>query len=129
MRRPDAQYAAQAEALAREHQAASETAGRQLDLLLARPDFEGLLGPPLAFHVHHPTRSGTLPPAASEFFPLAANDPATPADESDMAGRVVTRRDPDGDGSTGLIEVRVTVAWRALDRSDQRVDLVTRRAR
>lgn len=122
-------FAARAEVLAREHLAASETASTELDLLLARPDFEAIAGLSRTFAVAQPAGGGTLPAASDAFFPRATDDASTPEDESDMAGHLSTTRDPDADGSAGLLEVRVTVAWRSADGSDQRLDLVTRRAR
>ncbi len=122
-------YAGRAEVLAREHLAASEAAGRELDLLMARPDFDAIAGVARAFAVPQPSGVGTLPPASAGYFPRATDDASTPEDEAEMAGHLSTTLDPDGDGSARLLEVRVTVAWRSADGSDQRVDLVTRRAR
>lgn len=120
-------YAQRAETVAREHEAASDALVREVDLLLARPDFDAIAGTTAPFPVTNPSGVGALPP--SGLLPPLADDPGTPEDESAMAGRVEVVRDPDADGSANLLELRGIVAWRSGDGTDQRVDLVTRRAR
>lgn len=136
--------AMKSDALTREHQAASDAAMRQLDLVVSIPNFPTIqrsVGttpvPAYAFEATYgPPRAGTppkgtltLPALATADVPLNADDAGTAgADESTWAGRVVVVTDPDGDGSTDLVEVRVTVAWRAADNRPARVDVVSRRA-
>lgn len=124
------------DALMREHQAASNAALRQLDAIVAIPNFPTIQVsagttpvPAYAFHATFGENGTlTLPAMATLDVPLNADDTGTPSDESQMAGRVVVVADPDADGSTGLVEVRVTVAWRGADNRLARVDVISRRA-
>lgn len=123
--------ALRADAAAREHRAASDAAFTQLELRLA-DDFDAVVGAPATgFHVRLEAghREVVLTPASRTFFDPGEDDPT-------MAGHVRVVTDPDaahrGDEaspSNNLLEVRVTVAWRSHDGTDQRVDVVSRRAR
>lgn len=119
---------------AKEQQAASNEAGRQLDLVLSNPSFDAVVAnPAYGFPVlvntgrtdglGQPVRD-RLRRASSGYF-----DPG--ADDATMAGHVRIVRDPDHETppSNDLIEVQVTVAWRSTEGGERRVDLVSRRAR
>lgn len=113
--------------LTREHQAASEAASRQLDSFLTDPnlafadastyfDVEGKTGTPGAAPLFRP--QSPLPPGWTEA----------------RAGRVQVDVDPTGFGGAGglgpdCVAITVSVAWRASDGRDARVDLVALRAR
>lgn len=112
--------------LTREHQAASEAASRQLDSFLTDPnlafadattwfDVEGKTGTPGAAPLFKP--QSPLPPGWTE----------------PRAGRVQVDVDPTGFGPGGLgpdcVAITVSVAWRASDGRNARVDLVALRAR
>lgn len=121
--------------LAREHQAASEAAFRELDFLMAYPTFDSIADITSAFHVAYKSSGGevNMSPAPSSYFPLNTDNASTTSiDESLMAGHITTVRNP-SIGSTALgddiIQVNITVAWRGADGGSQRVDLVTMRAR
>lgn len=111
------------EAATREHQAASEAAMREMDLQMSVPNINlvtALQANPKEFHVQVKTgktdAAGALVvtnlPAAE--VPINADDVATAADESAMAGRVEVNSDPDGDGQVNLVEITVSVKWRTV---------------
>lgn len=109
----------------KERQAASESAFEQLDLMMATP-FNAMVDG--GFHVTLDTGRGTttnMRPAAPTFF-------SPGADDTSMAGHIrivpLAAGDPQGDGTSDLAEVRITVAWRAADDTNQRLDVVTRRS-
>lgn len=113
-----------ADTAAREHRAASDAAFTQLELRLA-DDFDAVVrAPAQGFPVRVQAGHGEthLTPAPTTFFDPEEDDPA-------CAGHVRVVSDPDGSGSSNLLEVRVTVAWRSHDGTDRRVDVVSRRAR
>lgn len=121
--------AMRADIAAREHRAASDAAFAQLERRLAEPDFEavateGADGFHVTLDVAGQGSRPKLAPAARTFF-----DPGP--DEATMAGHVRVVRNPDRETppSDGLIEIRVTVAWRSHDGSDRRVDVASRRSR
>lgn len=128
--------AMKSDALTREHQAASNAALRQLDAIVSIPSFGAIQRstgaapvPAYAFHATYGDGAQfALRAVATPDVPLNTDDAGTAADESTMAGRVVVVTDPAADGSAGLIEVRVTVAWLAADNRPARVDVVSRRA-
>ena len=122
------------EVLTRERQAASEAASRVLDRLTADTQFGDLVRgtevPVYAFDV--PYGPTSLPAAQAAYWPRNLDDPDTAADESAFAGHVSVTDlaidgDYDGDGVADAVDVRVTVAWRSVDGSNQRVDLIVRR--
>lgn len=118
--------AMRADAAARERRAASDAAFTELELRLA-DDFDAVAeAPAVAFHV--PLQAGhaetNLRPASGAFFDPGEDDPG-------CAGHVRVVTNPDGhkEPSNNLLEVRITVAWRSHDGTDQRVDVVSRRSR
>jgi hypothetical protein len=63
-----------------------------------------------------------LAPASAAFEPLNVAAP-------ERAGHVFVTEDPDGNGTTGLLQLRAVVAWKDVRGSDERLELATRRAR
>jgi type II secretory pathway pseudopilin PulG len=121
--------AQKASIMARERAAASESCFRQLDLVLANPTFDAVADTSGVFEVEYDTgRGGVHLAAAADPYPTELESVRPPASH-DKPGTVVTVRDPDGDGSAGVLEVRVTVAWRSVDNTNQRLDAVARRLR
>jgi prepilin-type N-terminal cleavage/methylation domain-containing protein len=93
--------------IAKEQQAASEEALRQLDLLMSNPDFNAVLAnPDQGFHVAVDTGSGevNLKPASAAFF-----DPVT--DDPSMAGHVRLVQNPDGVVPASDDLLTATAAW------------------
>lgn len=122
-------HAQRADVLTRERAAASEACFRELDRVMGNPSFALIADVTDSFEVRYDTgRSAAGEPLS---VPLEPADPY-PAELASRpnpahAGTVVTVQDPDGDGSADVLEVRVTVAWRAVDGSNQRIDAVARR--
>lgn len=110
------------------HQTASEYGQAQLDRVLDTPfDVVESTWNGTAFHV--PVGDGYLKPASHSFYPRNPNDGSTIEDESQMAGHVFVTADPDGNGSTTLLEVRVVVAYKDARGEDERADFVARMSR
>lgn len=122
-----------ADVLTRERAAASEAAFTMLDTVMTS-DFDLMANRSLAFDVEFDTgRSGAQPRLApARTFPtdVWTSMGQTPPATITTPGVVVTRTGVDGDpGNADLMEVRVMVAWRASDGTDQRIDVTTRRVR
>lgn len=128
--------AQRADMLTRERAAASEAAFTMLDTVLTS-DFDLMSNRTLAFNVEFDTgQSGTQP-----FLTRAKTYPTdiwtelgqTAPTSITTAGVAVTQtavEDFTGDtGNSDLMEIRIMVAWRACDGSDQRIDVTTRRVR
>lgn len=125
--------AQRADVLTRERTAASEAAFTMLDTIMTS-DFDLMSNRTLTFNVEFDTgRAGTQPflaPAASFPTDVWTSWGQTAPTTFPTAGVVVTRTGVDGDaGNTDLMEVRVMVAWRAFDGTDQRLDVTSRRVR
>jgi hypothetical protein len=106
--------------LTREHQAASEVAALQLDAALTDPTL------PFETKVTHfdvPFRTGN---AALAYLAPRAVLPAGWVER--RTGRVETVLDPAGRGDD-ILQVTVSVAWTAADRTPRRLDLVSLRTR
>lgn len=131
-----------------EHQAASEAAFRQLDLIMSTPLLDDVLREPgggdvaaYAFHVRY--KGTNLQPADPSYLPHNPDNPATPGlNEATMAGHVRVVEldadgdsapdDYDGDGKADYLEVQVVVAWRSAGGGStpfQKLDIVSRRVR
>jgi type II secretory pathway pseudopilin PulG len=103
-------------ALTTEHQAASREAFSQLDLVLATPFSSVLtLWDDATFDVTSPSTGAALPPAVS----LGAVR---------EVGRIDVSVDPDSDGSSDLLEVRVTINWRDMLGNDRSLEAIGRKA-
>jgi Tfp pilus assembly protein PilV len=99
-----------------EHQAASREAFRHLDLVMATPfGSTADVWDGATFPVEGP--GGVDLPASSSL----------QAKGMTRAGRVDISVDPDGDGSTSLLEARVTVSWKDVTGLDRCVEVVCRR--
>lgn len=122
-------HAQRADVLTRERAAASEACFRELDRVLSNPSYATVVNIVDTFDVRYDTgRSAAGEPVSASLGP-ADPYPADlqPRPSATHAGTVVTVQDPDGDGSNDVLEVRASVAWRAADGSNQRVDAVARR--
>lgn len=128
--------AQRADVLTRERAAASEAAYTMLDTIMTS-DFDAVSDRTLAFNVEFDTgRAGGQPfltPAQS--FPTdiwTAMGQTAPTSFA-TAGVAVTRAGVEDFASDtenpDLMEIRVMVAWRAADGSDQRIDVTSRRTR
>lgn len=121
-------HSQQSEVWSREHQAVSEAAFTQLDLVRSTPFATistngGADVAAYAFNVRY--QGSTLRPADAAFEALNA------APNAAMPGhvRVIDRGDYDGDGTQDLYEIQVVVAWRSAKLGNQRVrisSMVTR---
>lgn len=119
--------AQRADVLTREHAAASEACFSMLDAVLggAVPDSSGAVEVPFAVDVK--TTAGARPLVPASPYPddpwtfLGRTAPTTVSQPGIAVARIVEGED--------LMEVRVTVAWRAADNTNQRLEVVSRRLR
>ena len=115
------------EVIVREHQAASDAASAKLDEIATTPtNLLEAMWADTGFFVS--TNDINLPPA-EQLFEKFADDPFTLENEAMMAGHVQILVDPDNDGSTDLIEIRVLVAYRSIECVDRLVELVHRKVK
>jgi type II secretory pathway pseudopilin PulG len=111
--------------LTRERAAASEACFAAMDAFLANPAAIG--NGTATFDVSYDSgRSSAGLPVVYTLRPALTYPVARPVG-STGAGTVTIINNPDANGNTGLVEVRVTVAWRAADNTDARVDAVARK--
>ncbi len=105
--------------LTTERQAVSHEAFRRLDLVLATPyDDVVALWDDATFDVTHSEVGAAFLPSVA----LAATG-------ATKAGRVQITVDPGGDGSTDLMEARVTVDWRDMLGDDRTLEAIGRKTR
>lgn len=121
------------DALTRERAAASEAAFNMLDAVLSGPVPAAGEFVELPFNVEVDTgKAGTLPVLrpANPFPTSPWTFIGQPAPSPVMqAGIAVARVGVDDGNDVDLMEVRVLVAWRAADDTNQRIELVSRRLR
>ena len=111
--------------LTRERAAASEACFAAMDAFLANPAVTG--SGTATFEVSYDSgRSSAGLPVVIRLKP-AFTYPVTRPVGSTGAGTITTISNPEANGNVALLEIRVTVAWRAADNTDARIDAVARK--
>lgn len=123
--------AQRSDVLTRERAAASEACFAMLDAVLTGPVPAAGEALAITFPASYDTGRGSVDLRPADPFPsepwtfIGESPPATVT----QAGIAVARVGVDGAANEDLMEVRVLVAWRAADGTNQRVEAVSRRLR
>lgn len=116
------------EAMVREHQAASEAAGQQLDSFLTDPNLQ-FQDAETYFDVQ--VKTGKANPGAAEDL-LRVADPLPAGWAQARPGRVQVDQNPTVNGvalGNNVVRITASVVWRSRNDSTGRIDLVTLRVR
>lgn len=118
-------YSQKTDILTRERAAASEACFAAMDAFLASPAVTS--AGTATFEVSYDSgRSVSGLPVVYRLQPAFTYPVARPVG-STGAGTVTIIENPEANGNVALLEIRVTVAWRAADNTDARVDAVARK--